>query len=1053
MKKLAKLVVIVLFLFCVFAPSFYTNAAAVYELYIENAEGNNLVLSAGNYKEAYLLALEKEKEDVNNNAVIYADGKVVYATYALVNFRTKASSGETTKYTIEFNGKQGYTNGYYGADAAFLGTNEDGTQVRFMQAGVTGWVNANEVEILSVNSTSYQSLYTSVYSMIYTDAWELRHYIALDVRNYKSVAQTILGQERPTGMANKTNYLSYDGHYFYPENLEGYRSMMRDYKAGVRTNSINPNNPYYNYYQFLSHRSISNYTSAQIKQDLSMYTSKVTITDPEVPANQSQLYGEEISFIQYQNEFGANAIMMLGTAKNESANGKSNISINKNNLFGHSAFDSSPGASANGYVSVAQSIYAHAKRFISETYLDPCDGYTVNGNGTSDKCHNGKYYGGNLGDKSSGMNVKYASDPYWGEKAARNYYYFDKKYSLQDYGKYALGIKTSSVSYPIKAEPNNSSTTLYTTGSSNNYAVTILEVVTGENVNGNNVWYKIQADPILNSNRTGIVQDQGGYDFNHNIAYIHSSHINFFRAGKDVKNRYTIRFNPNGGKFTDNITSTKSLTVEEYVIPEINNPVRDGYTFKGWDKEIEAATENTTYTAIWEATKYYKITFDANGGKFADGKSSQVINVAIGQKPVFDNIPTKTGYVFTGWDKEIKVASEDAIYKAIYKEIITYDITFDANGGAFIDGNNSKTIKAEENKMPTFSEEPTKEGFIFIGWDKEIEVATKNTTYIAVYQSATDIEQLQESAGLLVIDSISNKDGKLHIKGFQTIESIDNNLNAEIQYMIVFENINDPKDIYIDGVRRIKDNQEIPYPSYGMGGKDYSYAWFEYETDFEGFDDGNYIAGIMAFTNHEYSISILNNRMFAPQVTSYSGEKEVIIRNVYYVNEQPIEFVIRTNRLADKTTKTYTYNQFDQVMELNFKENGLLHINGYTYSYGMDLKESANVSRKIIFENQETLQTTTFKLEAIKGLYDPILPTSDSLAKTLSWYDADLDLSSLPKGTYRIYLATSSNISDISELTDLFNQDFSKVMAIIKDKKYTIHTNLERGNILELIVS
>ena len=372
MKKCLNAFLTVLVLFCFFAPSFHTSAATVYEVYIENASGNNLVLSAGNYKEAYAFALGKEKEDQNNNVVIYADGRLVYATYALVNFRTKASSGETTNYTIEFNGKKGYTNGYYGADAAFLGTNEDGTQVRFMQAGVIGWVNANEVEVLNMNSSTYASLYTSVYSMIYTDTWELRHYVMLNVRNYNSVAQLILGQERPVGMAVKTNYLSYDGHYFYPENLEGFRTMVRDYKAGVRTNSINPNDPYYNYYQFLSHRSISNYTSAQIKQDLSAYTSKPT--SYPVLAGQSQLFGEETSFIQYQNEFGANAIMMFGTAKNESGNGTSNIAVNTNNLFGHSAFDSAPGSSANRYASVSQSIYVHAKNFISEGYLDPCDG-------------------------------------------------------------------------------------------------------------------------------------------------------------------------------------------------------------------------------------------------------------------------------------------------------------------------------------------------------------------------------------------------------------------------------------------------------------------------------------------------------------------------------------------------------------------------------------------------------------------------------------------------------------------------------------------------------
>jgi len=1053
-KKIVKLVVIALFLFCFFAPSFQTSAAAVYEVYIENTEGNNLTLSAGNYKEAYAFALEKEKEDQNNNVVIYADGKVVYATYALVNFRTKASSGVTTNYTIEFNGKSGYTNGYYGADAAFLGTNEDGTQVRFMQAGVIGWVNANEVEILNMNSDSYQSLYTSVYSMIYTDTWELRHYVALDVRNYKSVSQMILGQERPEGMANKTNYLSYDGHYFYPENLEGYRAMMRDYKNGVRTSSINPNNPYYNYYQFLSHRSISNYTSAQIKQNLSMYTSKPTSFP--VSAGQSQLFGEEISFIQYQNEFGANAIMMLGTAKNESGNGTSNIAVNKNNLFGHSAFDSSPGASANGYVSVAQSIYAHAKRFISETYLDPCDSYTVNGNGTSDKCHNGKYYGGNLGDKSSGMNVKYASDPYWGEKAAANYYSFDKHYGLQDYGKYSIGIKTTADSYPVKAEPNNNSVTLYMTGKSNNYAITVLESVVGEEINGNNIWYKIQSDPTLNQTRTGILQDQGAYNFEQNIAYIHSSYINFLRKGKDFKSRYTIQFNPNGGKFTDNITSTKSLTIEEYVIPEINEPIRDGYIFKGWDKEIVGATENTTYTAIWEATVSYNVTFDANGGKFTDGSTTKTVKVDKDQIPIFSLTPSKEGYIFIGWDRKFEATTANTTYMAVYTEIEMYEITFDANGGEFVDQTSTKKVLTEKGKKPVISMEPNKENAIFVGWDEEITVATKNTTYKAKYKNildADDLEELKLNDSFFYLDSIQSKNGKLHVKGFQTIEGIDNNLNIGIQYLIVLIDLENPEKIYIKNARRIKDVQERPFPSYGLSNKDYSYAWFELETDFDGVSDGNYIAGVMAYTNHEYSVSILNNKMFAPQATNYTGKKEVIIRNIYYDNLQPVEFVVRSNKIADRTTNTYTYNQFDQFFELDFTSNNLLHIKGYTYSYGMDLKSSANVKRNIIFENIETFEKTVFSLNAVKGAYDPALPESDSLSKTLAWYDGNIDISKLEKGVYYIYLSTASNISDVSELKDLFNQDLSGKSKIINGKRFDFITIGARGNIVVLSVS
>ena len=50
---------------------------------------------------------------------------------------------------------------------------------------------------------------------------------------------------------------------------------------------------------------------------------------------------------------------------------------------------------------------------ISESYCDPKD-------------YIGRYYGSHLGDKESGINVKYASDPYWGEKAASFYYRLDE---------------------------------------------------------------------------------------------------------------------------------------------------------------------------------------------------------------------------------------------------------------------------------------------------------------------------------------------------------------------------------------------------------------------------------------------------------------------------------------------------------------------------------------------------------------------------------------------------------------------------------------------------
>ena len=45
--------------------------------------------------------------------------------------------------------------------------------------------------------------------------------------------------------------------------------------------------------------------------------------------------------------------MMLSLAINESGFGRSQISIEKNNLFGHAAYDNAPNESANGYKDVA----------------------------------------------------------------------------------------------------------------------------------------------------------------------------------------------------------------------------------------------------------------------------------------------------------------------------------------------------------------------------------------------------------------------------------------------------------------------------------------------------------------------------------------------------------------------------------------------------------------------------------------------------------------------------------------------------------------------------
>ena len=61
----------------------------------------------------------------------------------------------------------------------------------------------------------------------------------------------------------------------------------------------------------------------------------------------------------------------------------------------------------------------------------------------------------------------------------------------------------------------------------------------------------------------------------------------------------------------------------------------------------------------------------------------------------------------------------------------------------------------------------------------------------------------------------------------------------------------------------------------------------------------------------------------------------------------------------------------------------------------------------------------------------------------LAWFDSTIEISNIPKGTYTIYIATESNVSDYSELTELLSRNLDDVVLNIDGKTYsfTIDTN------------
>ncbi|MFD1736442.1 S-layer homology domain-containing protein [Bacillus salitolerans] len=239
----------------------------------------------------------------------------------------------------------------------------------------------------------------------------------------------------------------------------------------------------YQYFQFLPLRVKTGYTGEQLDQYVAMGDSD------------SPLIGMGDVFKKAEEEYNVNAMYMLAHAILESDWGESRIAREKNNLFGLGAIDADPGVTAKSFTSLEECIMYFAK-YISEKYLTPGDGSY------------GLYHGAFLGNKHSGLNVMYASDPYWGQKIAGRMYRIDKLLGGQERNKYQLALVNSTEGYLFvrpTASTNIASIYRY---HRNGMAMAI----TTENVNGT-VWHQIISE-----------------DPNYTDAFVHGDYVKFITS-------------------------------------------------------------------------------------------------------------------------------------------------------------------------------------------------------------------------------------------------------------------------------------------------------------------------------------------------------------------------------------------------------------------------------------------------------------------------------------------------------------------------------------------
>ena len=138
---------------------------------------------------------------------------------------------------------------------------------------------------------------------------------------------------------------------------------------------------------------------------------------------------------------------------------------------------------------------------------------------------------------------------------------------------------------------------------------------------------------------------------------------------------YTITYALNGGALAEGESNPDTYTIETATF-SLESPQKTGYWFRGWydgDTQVErivvGSTGNKTLAAHWEARKYsiYFLIYEG-------GNTYQEIFQDYDSDITAPEDPTRSGYVFNGWDQAVpaKMPAENMTITAKWKKLLTH---------------------------------------------------------------------------------------------------------------------------------------------------------------------------------------------------------------------------------------------------------------------------------------------------------------------------------------------------------------------------------------------
>ncbi len=936
-------------------------------------------------------------------------------------------------------------------DTAYSSANNVWT-AKVKTGNFTGWIRQSTYEIVPITWVKSSSSYTVTNDSI-------RHnYVAKIQNTYSGSAGSTIGPK--PSMLNAGTYYSYDGHYFY-KNLT---TLIKDYKAGNYNNAVNKNEAYYNYYMYLSNHTKTNYSSINIdeyiRNNLGIYQDAY---GNDSSNGSSRLYGKGTFFYYAQEKYGVNAILALSLSRNETSNGRSNLAINKNNGFGLNAVDSNPTQAANWYASFASSILGYASKWITYGYAHPRDW---------------RYFGPQFGDKWIGMNVKYASDTYWSEKMAANYYSLDKAFGLQDYNNYQLGVVTKQT----KAYQNASTSSkfIYTYPEAED-AVVIVGETTGTTIDGNNKWYKVVSDLNVDVNYNEVTT--GNYNWGRYV-YIPATHVKKINTAK------------NGYKLPTDITEYENKNYEYDLLIE-NTELKP---------KVGLTNTNTAY--------YYDSSLQSKTGKTLL-KNKYVMIYTIAYK---NNIPV--AYLVTSdykYDqKEWVKASDVKLVSSSYGKV---SVTVSGNQYTWVNSTTQDTAATLISGLYTNSYVPvldqkTVNGYLWykvpvnltgtaneFGWtlatapgvaitlNKSVAINAKpvidaSDKYIVqgtIYDplknvSATDAEDGNITNKLQVTENTVNKDKVGTYKVTYKVTDNNNQTTTKTIKVIVTEN---KKPVINASDTEITINHEVKINVTATDAED---GDITSKIKIKENTVNNKVLGTYKIvytvtdsynqtTTKEIKVTITKDKV--PVITA--SDKEIVINSTFNPltnvsasdkedgdltkNIKVVENNVNTKELGtykvvyevtDSMNQTTTKEIKVKVVEKIYEEkeglfyfnylkesNGQLNLQGYQTITGIDNSLNTKIDYEIIFENIETQEEIVFKANRIekdipKNVYSP-----DGKNYNYSWFNAYINIDDLPLGNYKAYAKAITKEDKYYSKSLITNKTYNNQITKIKSKSHT----------------